>query len=249
MHNEATPQNELSTISERIIELIYANQILYGFIDAELWVEITRVLEVSLEVEGLKELLDPSRVEFMRQNINYFSGFKTFNECKEMSAALLNPDGTIKTFAKFKKDALKVAKTYNVAYLNSEYNHAKQSAIMASKWGRIEQDKDLADMLVYQTAGDERVRPTHKAWDGTTLPVGNVFWNTHYPPNGWRCRCTVIQESGLARTPYKDVKALPKVDSKFFANNVGKDGIVFPESHPYFDVTVEERAYITRVIG
>jgi hypothetical protein len=36
------------------------------------------------------------------------------------------------------------------------------------------------------------VRDTHGAWHNLTLPVDDPWWQTHYPPNGWRCRCRVV---------------------------------------------------------
>ena len=30
-------------------------------------------------------------------------------------------------------------------------------------------------------------RPLHVSWDGLTLPAGDPWWSTHYPPNGWNC--------------------------------------------------------------
>jgi hypothetical protein len=35
------------------------------------------------------------------------------------------------------------------------------------------------------------VRPQHRQWNGLIYPVDNAFWQTHYPPCGWLCRCTV----------------------------------------------------------
>ncbi|MFN3985729.1 MAG: phage minor head protein [Rhodocyclaceae bacterium] len=37
-------------------------------------------------------------------------------------------------------------------------------------------------------------RPDHLAWSdaGLTLPADHPFWQTHYPPNGWGCRCRVV---------------------------------------------------------
>lgn len=34
-------------------------------------------------------------------------------------------------------------------------------------------------------------RPEHQAWDGLILPKDEPWWNTHFPPNGWGCRCSV----------------------------------------------------------
>jgi hypothetical protein len=45
-------------------------------------------------------------------------------------------------------------------------------------------------------------RPLHLAWNGLTLPPDHAFWKTHYPPNGWGCRCYVLganSESGARR--------------------------------------------------
>ena len=52
-----------------------------------------------------------------------------------------------------------------------------------------------------QAKRDERVRHSHALWDGVALPVGHPWWNTHYPPNGWRCRCRAfaVSERDLAR--------------------------------------------------
>lgn len=44
----------------------------------------------------------------------------------------------------------------------------------------------------YVTVGDDRVRPSHAAIDGVTLPKGHAFWEANYPPNGWACRCQAI---------------------------------------------------------
>jgi len=57
-------------------------------------------------------------------------------------------------------------------------------------------DPDIDEILwgyKYVTAGDDRVRDTHAALDGTTLPKGDPFWLNNKTPNGWACRCQIIE--------------------------------------------------------
>ena len=65
----------------------------------------------------------------------------------------------------------------------------------AGEWARIVRNADTAPYLRYTAILDGRTRPLHRAWDGTILPVTHAWWRTHYPPNGWHCRCSTIQLS------------------------------------------------------
>lgn len=69
---------------------------------------------------------------------------------------------------------------------------------MAQAAGRWEQAQRLAAAnpsrqvyMRYVTAGDHRVRPEHQEWDGVILVLEHPFWLTHWPPNGFNCRCHV----------------------------------------------------------
>ena len=61
------------------------------------------------------------------------------------------------------------------------------------QWQRIERLAGVMPYLRYSAVHDARTRPGHLAWHGTVLPWDHPFWRTHYPPNGWRCRCAVQQ--------------------------------------------------------
>lgn len=70
-----------------------------------------------------------------------------------------------------------------------------QSAYAAGQWQEITTQAQIAPWLMYDAVDDLRTRPMHAAWDRKVLPVGSSWWNTHYPPNGFNCRCGVIQLS------------------------------------------------------
>lgn len=68
-----------------------------------------------------------------------------------------------------------------------------QSAYAAGAWQEIEAQAHVAPFLMYDAVDDFRTRPLHAKWDRTVLPVTSDWWRTHYPPNGYNCRCSVIQ--------------------------------------------------------
>ncbi len=63
------------------------------------------------------------------------------------------------------------------------------------RWQQIERVKNARPFLRYVATLDDRTRAQHRAWHGTVLPVDHPFWESHYPPNGWGCRCIVQQLS------------------------------------------------------
>lgn len=57
----------------------------------------------------------------------------------------------------------------------------------------------------YDAVGDTRTRPSHFAMDGKVFLADSPVWDTWYPPNGYRCRCTVktlskrqVEQKGLS---------------------------------------------------
>lgn len=45
---------------------------------------------------------------------------------------------------------------------------------------------------MYSAVNDSHTRPSHLAMDGKVFHADDPVWDTWYPPNGFRCRCTVI---------------------------------------------------------
>ncbi len=75
------------------------------------------------------------------------------------------------------------------------YETNLRTSYAAGRWRRIQAEKQNAPWLRYSAVLDASTRPAHASWHGVVLPVNDPFWRTHYPPNGWGCRCTVMQLS------------------------------------------------------
>lgn len=173
-------------------------------------------------------------------NVYIFSGFRTYHSLRELGLALTTDEGNIRSFDDFKARVLEVHQQYNVNYLEAEYDHAVGSALMADRW--LEQERSGGRYLLqYRTAGDNRVRPDHEALESVTLAKSDPFWSSYYPPNGWRCRCSVV-EVLPEDYPLSDSKAASELGERtlkgnkqeVFRGNPGKDLRIFPDKHPYY---------------
>lgn len=102
------------------------------------------------------------------------------------------------TLSAFRKDFDRIVAQRGWTYNGSRgwrtaviFNTNMRSAHMAGRWEQLQANKADRPFLQYRTAGDSRVRPQHRAWNGLVYNIDDAFWQTHYPPNGWGCRCTV----------------------------------------------------------
>lgn len=132
----------------------------------------------------------------LRKHLEYgnlvFSGLKTHAQLTEVRSLLKDENGNIRPYHQFERDILKLNQTYNKNYLEAEYEFAVQSAQSVENWQSFSDDTKRY-LLEYRTAGDERVRADHDALRGICLPKDDPFWQSYYPPLGWRCRCVAVQ--------------------------------------------------------
>lgn len=184
-----------------------------------------------------------SMTEDMRRRLtrsNYiFSGMKAFHELHEAFPSLLDENGNRKSFEQFLNDVQSIDSTYNANYLRAEYNFVSASAEMAGRWEQFMRDGDRYN-LQYRTQRDDKVRPEHAALDRVTLPPSDSFWEEFYPPNGWNCRCTVVQvrKSKYPTTNHDEAmrlgdEALQRDSKGIFRFNAGKEGKSVPDYNPY----------------
>lgn len=197
---------------------------------------------------GIKDNDIPEKMlQSLRSDAFLFGGLKTHAQLLEASSLLVK-DGRLKSFNELVDDFNRLNIQYNEDYLEAEHLFAVQSSQMAAHWADVEQNKGRYN-LQYRTANDDRVRDSHKALDGITLPANDPFWSSYYPPNGWRCRCTTVEvlkgkysESNSKDSIKKGEKATSNIgkDGKnrleIFRFNPGMKEVVFPPDNTYTKV-------------
>ncbi len=95
--------------------------------------------------------------------------------------------------------------------LRTIYETNLRMAHSAGRWERMQRTKDRRPYARYVALIDGNERAEHRAWHGTILPLDDPWWDTHYPPNGWGCRCKVQQlsERDLERYGFEVSRAAP----------------------------------------
>ena len=74
------------------------------------------------------------------------------------------------------------------------YRTNLRSSRAAGRFAQLK-DPDMVKARPYWRYGHspyvQNPRPDHLEWDGLILRHDDPWWNTHYPPNGWGCECSV----------------------------------------------------------
>lgn len=106
-------------------------------------------------------------------------------------------DGT--GLRQFRKDFAGIIDKYGWSYKGGFgwrsrviYDTNLSTAFAAGRWQQLQAVKE--EHPYWQYVHDPAVifpRPQHLAWNGLVLPADSPWWNVHYPPNGWGCKCSV----------------------------------------------------------
>ena len=79
--------------------------------------------------------------------------------------------------------------------LKTIYDVNLRQAHAAGQWERIERTTRTHPYLLYALGPSREHRPEHMGWAGILLRADDPWWETHFPPNGWGCKCRVRQVS------------------------------------------------------
>ncbi len=189
---------------------------------------------------------------YLDKDVFIFSALKTHTQLTQARSFLKDDKGEMVPYHLFEQKILKLNQTYNKNYLEAEYLFAQQSSQSAANWANLQEDTSRY-YLQYRTAGDDRVRDSHDKLRNTTLPKDDAFWDSYYPPMGWRCRCTAVEvlakdydksdpekASKLADIATTQIGKNGENKLEMFRYNPGKEKVVFPPKNAYTKIVGAE---------
>lgn len=118
----------------------------------------------------------------------------------DMHGAINRAIGNGTTLEQFRKEFDTMVATHGWEYRGGRnwrsqviYNTNIQTAYQAGRYQELNAmaGDGVATYWEYRSKQDSRVRPQHQQWDGLILAADDPWWDTHFPPNGWGCRCRV----------------------------------------------------------
>lgn len=139
------------------------------------------------------------------------------------------------TLADFKKRIAEAIQTqgWHGYRVENIFRTNVQTAYSAGRYRKMQSVKASRPYWQYMAVMDNRVRPSHAVLNGKVYPADHAFWETNYPPNGFRCRCGVrtlserqVKKMGL--TVEKDMPGAemwkdPKTGYEYFVHFPGAD--------------------------
>lgn len=88
-----------------------------------------------------------------------------------------------------------------------------------------DRDDDPFGYVMYSAIMDNRTRPTHKALHGKVMEKSDPAWSSISPPNGYNCRCTIVEltQGQIDRYGYKVTKSEGKLSTQVVELPNGKE--------------------------
>ena len=157
------------------------------------------------------------------------------------------------TLQAFRQQFDRIVKRHGWSYNGSRgwrsrviYDTNLRTAYQAGRYKQLSDPQALKARPYWRYKHDDlvlRPRQQHLALNGLVLRHDDPFWATHYPPNGWGCKCKVFAESAASLKRKKlSVSASPEI--RRVARQLGDRIVQVPEGiDPGWDYNVGEAAW------
>lgn len=169
-----------------------------------------------------KSQLNALKKSYGSYAINATQGMSTAVEKKVQRAmkTIIERNYHIKNAMMYMNSTLKKAgvNSMNPWLIETTVRTQIHTAYSAGRWD-ANQDPAIQTILwgyQYITAGDFRVRDEHEMLDGIRLPKEDPQWSRIWPPNGFNCRCEVIEifKDDKKRAIRKEIPAAKTVGNR-----------------------------------
>lgn len=102
--------------------------------------------------------------------------------------------------------------------LKTIYRANMRTARAAGQWDRAERTKKLRPYFLYSLGPSMVHRDIHLKWNKLLLPIDHSFWNTHFPPNGWGCKCRARQVGKREAERLGGISPAPVIQTRKWEN-------------------------------
>lgn len=113
------------------------------------------------------------------------AGATSVDLVRDIQQAVVDAKANGSTIADFRKDWDTIVQRHGWTYNGKRgwrtrvvFDANMRSATMAGRWAQLQANADRRPFLQYRTAGDARVRPQHRQWNGRIHPITDAFWTT-----------------------------------------------------------------------
>jgi len=174
--------------------------------------------------------------EYLKRNTWKFAVAKNYNDCVRLSNLLVRPDGSLRPWNEYKREALFVVGVSN-RHLKTEYDTAVAGAQMSRLWQEIQRDKHVFPYAQFDVVRDGGTSDICAPLDGVICTVDDPRLAYFFPPNHFNCRTTVRR---LRRGVPTNTSAWESVKiPNDWKNNAGVTGEIFTKENKHIANTPE----------
>ena len=157
------------------------------------------------------------------------------------------------TLEEFRKDFDSIVEKHGWAYQGGRNWRTRvifetniRTAYMAGRYDQMTDPAVVEARPYWEYRHGDSINPRHEhlAWDGKVLPADDPWWQTHYPPNGWRCKCKVfaLSKRDLKRLGKKEPDHAPDDGTYQWTDKAGKTHTIPNGIDPGWDYNVGHAA-------
>ena len=150
------------------------------------------------QVERIRHVYGNEAVRVTRSASEVLEGKASQAIQESLEAGEHVKDATARLQAAFEASGVVPQNSFLMETLFRTQTAIAYSAGTANFYARPEMQEIITGYRYYATM-DGRVRPSHASWNGFEGPKDHQFFEDHFPPCGWGCRCSILR----LFTPYE----------------------------------------------